>query len=185
MSLEGKLLISHPNCPKDSFFYRSVIYLYQDDMTKGSIGVILNKPSKYSIADICNDNQIVYAGSYQPIYHGGPVNTNALVLLHTIEWISSNSAYVSNNLRISSDNDMLKKIASGDTPRKYRLFGGLSGWAPGQLLAELGGRYPYKPENSWLLADPTEEFLFDQSHEKQWHTAFKLSCSQMFNQYFE
>ncbi len=79
---------------------------------------------------------------------------------------------------------MLKKIAIGDAPKKFRLFGGLSGWAPGQLLAELAGKWPYRPENSWLIADPTEELLFDQSYQKQWETALRLSSSQMFSQYF-
>jgi putative transcriptional regulator len=184
MTLEGKLLISHPNCPKDSFFHRTIIYLYQHDNEKGSIGVILNKPSRYSIADICADHEIEFTGAYQPIYHGGPVNTNALVLLHTRDWSSTNSIFVSNNFRISSDTNMLKKIAIGDAPKKFRLFGGLSGWAPGQLLAELAGKWPYRPENSWLIADPTEELLFDQSYQKQWESALRLSSSQMFSQYF-
>ena len=47
MSLEGKLLIAHPKVPKGTIFHRAVIYLYQDNPEQGSIGVIVNKPSKF------------------------------------------------------------------------------------------------------------------------------------------
>jgi len=184
MNLEGKLLVSHPNMAKDSIFYKSVIYLYQDRVQQGSIGVITNKPSKFTLGDLCNEKAILGNTVQEMVYHGGPVNTNALVLLHTAGWSSQNTAGAGNNLFITSDNLMLEKLVHGDVPRYWRLFGGLCGWAPGQLIAELEGRYPFRAENSWLIAEPNTELLFEETGDKQWKTAVELSSQQMFDQYF-
>ena len=184
MSLTGKLLISHPNCPKDSIFYKTVIYLYQDLLDNGSIGVILNKPSEFTLQHILADKKIDADNRTVPLYHGGPVNTNALILLHTNEWNSLNTAHASNGLCVSSDTFMLEKIANKDEPKNWKLFGGLCGWAPGQLQAELEGKYPYRPENSWLIAEANLHFIFKVQTEKKWSKAIEMSRSQMFDQYF-
>ena len=184
MNLEGKLLVSHPNHPKESMFYKSVIYLYQDREELGSIGVMLNKPSKFTLEDLCTDKNIVFQNKQYPIYHGGPVNQNALVMLHTAEWRSANTAEACNNLYISSDNQMLTRLALKDEPLKWRLFGGLCGWAPGQLVAEMQGIYPFSAEHSWLIADVEDDFIFRCTGNKQYQQALELSGQQLFNQYF-
>jgi putative transcriptional regulator len=184
MSLEGKFLIAHPNCPRDSLFYKSVIYLYQDRKDQGSIGVIVNKPSKFFVKDVCEEKNVQFTGSNVPIYHGGPVNSNALILLHSNDWASVNTVDAGNNLRISSDNIMLEKIARVDQPRYWKLFGGLSTWAPQQLQAELTGKWPYRPENSWLIANASADIIFKTTDDRIWHAAFEACGSQMFNQYF-
>ena len=184
MSLTGKFLIAHPNCPKNSFFHRSVIYLYQDSPLDGSVGIVINKPSKFMVRDVCDEKGIQFIGADIPIYHGGPVSTNSLVLLHTNDWASVNTVEVGNQLRISSDNNMLLKIANVDQPKKWKIFGGFSAWAPNQLTAELSGKWPYRPENSWLIASADTALIFDTPSNQIWNQAFKLCGSQMFDQYF-
>ena len=184
MSLVGKLLIAHPNVPTGTIFHRAVIYLYQDKDDEGSIGVIINKPSKFTIKDVCEDKGIEYPWTKKVIYHGGPVTQNALVLLHTNDWSSQNTATGGLNLAVSSDNLMFEKLSMGDEPMYWRLFGGMCGWAPGQLDAEMKGEGPYRPENSWLIADATDTFIFSQEGDKQWQMAFELSGNQMFDQYW-
>ena len=56
---KGKLLVAHPNL-EGTVFERSVIYLYQDREELGSIGVMLNKPSKFTLEDLCADKDIVF-----------------------------------------------------------------------------------------------------------------------------
>ena len=184
MSLTGKILISHPNVPDGNIFHRSVVYLYQDNPSEGSIGLILNKPSKFLVQDAARDKNIILPDLHNKIYHGGPVNQQALVMLHTNNWGSENTMPAGRQLCVSSDNLMFHKLANGDHPAYWRMFGGMAGWAPGQLDAELSGKWPYRAENSWLIAEPTEEFLFMKNGEKQWQRAFELSSNQMFNQYF-
>lgn len=184
MSLEGKFLIAHPNCPQDSLFYKSVIYIYQDKVDQGTVGVIINKPSRYSVREIYTGKNMNYLGEDKILFHGGPTNTNALVLLHTADWTSVNTMSTHCDLRITSDTQMLDKIARADQPKYWKLFGGLSTWAPGQLQAELTGQYPYKPENSWLYVDATKDVIFNTKIQDIWNLTFQMSGSQMFDQYF-
>lgn len=184
MSYAGKVLIAHPNIESGNIFKSTVIYIYQDDDKLGTLGVILNKKSRYTIADVCADKNIIFGDTTKYVYHGGPVNQQALVLLHSDEWKSSNTADAYNNLCVTSDNLMLEKIARGDEPAYWRLFGGMSGWQPGQLEAELSGEWPYRPENSWLVATISDEDLFLLDGKEQWQTAFNQCSKQLYDQYF-
>jgi len=179
----GKLLISHPNVPPDNIFSRTVIYIYQHDERAGTVGVIINKRSRYPITEVAGEKGINFADTSKFVYHGGPVNQQALVLLHTDDWNSSNTAVAGKSLCVSSDNHMLEKIGVGNEPAYWRLFGGMCGWAPGQLNAELSGEWPYRPENSWLIADAIEDIVFSLDGDKQWQKCFQLSSDQLFKQY--
>ena len=180
----GKLLIAHPNVENENIFSKTVIYVYQDDAMQGSLGVILNKPSRFKISDVCAEKNIVFGDTTKRVYHGGPVNQQALVLLHSNDWSSENTADATNNLCVSSDNTMLSKISTGNEPAYWRLFGGMCGWAPGQLESELSGQWPYRPENSWLTADANDSLIFEYDGKSQWSNLVETSSQQMFDKYF-
>ena len=183
MNKIGKLLIAHPNVEAENIFAKTVIYVYQDDSEQGSLGVILNKPSRFRITDIAAEKNIVFGDTTKKVYHGGPVNPQALVLLHSDDWYSTNTVGAGNNLCVSSDNNMLGKISNGDEPAYWRLFGGMCGWAPGQLEAELSGQWPYRPENSWLTADANDSLIYDYDGKSQWTNLVEISSQQMFDKY--
>jgi len=184
MNREGKLLIAHPRCPEDSYFHKSVIYLYQDHPKIGSIGLMLNKPSTITLKNLSEEQLHHYENINVPVFHGGPVNQQALVLLHSDEWTSTNSSHVGPGLMISSDEQMIKRLSYGDEPKLWRIFGGFCGWQPRQLDLELAGTYPFKAENSWLLVNPTTDLIFKYTGNNQWKTAVDLSSQQLFEQYF-
>ena len=179
----GKLLIAHPNVERENIFSKTVIYVYQDDIEKGSLGVILNKPSRFLISDVCAEKNIVFGDTTKRVYHGGPINQQALVLLHSNDWSSKNTAEAGKNLCVSSDDHMLEKIATGNEPAYWRLFGGMCGWAPGQLDAELSGQFPYRPENSWLVAEANDNLVYDYDGKSQWTNLVETSSQQMFDKY--
>ena len=180
--LTGKVLIAHPNLPDKTPFARSVIYIYKDDSVKGTTGVITNKRSRFGVHDVASDKGFDFGDKAKFIYHGGPVNQQALVLLHTNDWSSSNTVPAGRKLCISSDDFMIQKL-NNDTPTYWRMFAGMSAWEPGQLQAELRGVYPFRPENSWLIADAPEGLLFTLDGDKQWQKAMTLSSNQLFEQY--
>lgn len=184
MSRAGQILIAHPNLPETNAFYRTVIYIYQDNAL-GTVGVVLNRSSAFTIKELCEDKGIEYAGSNRMLYFGGPVNKTALVLLHSDEWHSGNTVEAGAGLLASSDDQMLERIGMGDYPAYWRVFAGLSAWAPDQLNMELRGQFPYSPEYSWLTAQANDSIIFDYDGEKQWEKAVELASSQLFDQYFE
>jgi putative transcriptional regulator len=172
MNLAGKILIAPPSV-KGNFWYKTII-LVTEHHDNGSMGLVLNKRSQMTITEFgeqCNF-QIDQPGF---VYLGGPVNVKALTMLHTADWHCSNTMRVTNELAISSAEDLLPKLAMGDTPKQWRLFLGLCGWAPGQLANEIKGHHPFKHETSWLTANPTENLVFDYDLKEQWTSGIERS----------
>lgn len=183
MSRVGKLLIANPNFPIQSPFYKSVIYLYQDDSANGTVGVILNKQSQTSVSEMCDQNQIMFPDTAPLLYVGGPVSFNSLLMLHSDEWASSNTASAGTGIRISSDVFMFHKMATGNEPIYWRIFTGKAAWKVGQLDKELEGKFPYV-KNMWLLADADDDITFNYDGEDQWIKAVDLCSQQTIDHFF-
>lgn len=172
MDLAGKLLIAPP-AVKGTFWYKTVI-LITEHHANGSMGLVLNKRSQMSVSEF--SNQCHYQVD-QPgyLYLGGPVNVKALSMLHSSEWACANTMRVTDHLSISSADDLLPRLADGDTPKHWRVFLGLCGWAPGQLENEMKGVAPWKHEFSWLVAKPDYGLVFDNDLKEQWTGALERS----------
>lgn len=172
MSLTGTLLIAPPKL-KNNFWYKSVIFLTEDHQN-GSMGLILNKRSQMSVSDFTEQlgPRLNIPGF---IYLGGPVNIKALTMLHSSEWECSNTMQVNKHFAISSAEDLLVRLADGDAPRQFRLFLGLCGWAPKQLMEELKGTPPRDHSFSWLTSSADYEIVFENDLRDQWHQAVERS----------
>ena len=184
MSKVGKILIANPTMTSENPFAKTVIYIYADDPVQGTTGVILNKPTENSVQDLCYDHKVTYPSSAPKVHLGGPVNRTAIVLLHTDDWNSQNTALAGNNLLISSDKLMFLKLSQGNEPIYWRMMVGLSSWAPDQLDMELKGQFPYNKTHQWLTADPNEDIIFGYDGEEQWNKALELYSQQMIDFYF-
>lgn len=182
MGRVGKLLIAHPKLTASSPFYKSVILIYSDT-AQGISGLIINKPSRFTVSNLAEARGLEYPLTKDYIRSGGPVNDNALLMLHTDDWSSTNTVDICAGLRISSDDFMLEKLAQGYQPIYWRMMGGMCAWQPGQLEMELKGQQPYRPENSWLTCKSNEDIIFTYDGERQWEKAVELSSRQMFSQY--
>ena len=183
MSRRGKILIANPAMPKTNPFYKSVIYLYVDDASTGSVGLVLNKPSGIPVQKVFYDNKATYPPPEKSVYMGGPVNPNAICILHTDEWQSQNTMVAGNNLLVSSDQLMFLKMSQGNEPVHWRITIGISSWSPGQLDMELAGQFPYNNAHKWLTATPTESILFEYDGEEQWSKALELCSKQTIDQW--
>jgi len=179
--LQGKLLIAHPRLSRSDWFHKTVVYLYEHSHIFGASGLVLNIPSKLSVADLCQEHDIEYPWANEKIYAGGPVTPGNVIMLHTGEWHSSNTGLVSTDYSITSDYNMFGKIAQGDQPYYWRMFAGVAAWAPGQLEQELEGEPPSRREHSWLLADPNDDIIFQTDGDNQWQAALDLSAKQLFD----
>jgi len=179
----GKLLIANPTMPTDNPFSRTVIYIYQDNPQLGTWGLVLNRPSKNTVQQLCFDHQVTYPNGGPMVYMGGPVNPTAMVLLHTDDWQSKNTALAGNNLLISSDKFMFLKMSQGNEPIYWRMCVGLSAWSPGQLDMEMKGQFPYDQTHRWLTATPSEDIIFNYDGEDQWDKALELCSQQTISQW--
>lgn len=181
---EGKLLVAHPGLDKKDFFYRSVIFIYQDN-PDGTLGLVLNKQSEISIKEVLYEKGILWPDGINRIYAGGPVNKSALIMIHTDEWQSTNTHFISNtSYGVSSDELMFMKMSDGNQPVYWKMTMGVAAWQPGQLQLELNGKFPYKAENSWLLCDPSDATMFVYDGDELWVKATELASQQMINSFF-
>lgn len=175
MNLAGKILIAPPSV-KGTFWQKTTILLTENHAS-GSVGLVLNKPSKMSLNEFAKQNNVIL--NVPGVIHiGGPVNVKALTLLHTNDWVCSNTMQIDNNFSISSSADMLAKMAMGYVPSRWRMFLGLCGWTKGQLQNEIDGIPPYSKNNSWLTATSNENIVFDFDSQTQWTESIELSGSE-------
>ena len=179
----GQLLIAHPNLSKSNPFYKTVIYIYEHNEL-AVMGTVLNRNTNCTIQSLFDAKGHCYSNSSPTLHAGGPVNQAALVMLHSDEWSSTNTAAAGPGIRITSDNLMFEKMAMGDEPVNWRMFNGLCSWTYGQLDMELSGKFPYRPENSWLTATANDDIMFECDGEELWEQALELSKTQMINEFF-
>lgn len=163
MSRTGQFLIARPSI-ETGFFRQSVIYIYEDS-DRGSAGLALHSPMQLALSDLAAQVGITYPRDRNRIYQGGPVNERAVTLLHSPEWRSTNTMTVG-RLCVSSDTEMIGRLATGDQPQYFRLCAGASVWAAGQLSFEIS-------KNQWLLGSLDDETVFTKWGEDLWNTAIE------------
>ena len=82
---------------------------------------------------------------------------------------------VSENFCLSSDDDILPRIARGDCPIYWRILLGMCGWSGGQLQGEIKGKPPWNHNHSWCLASSNFDLVFGSDNKDQWCNAIDQS----------
>lgn len=167
-NFKGKLLVARPHVMRDPNFAESVVYIYEQT-DNVILGLILNKRSNMSIEDLNAMRGYRNSGATGHLYKGGPVSEQSLLLLHTDEWMSTNTILATHKNCISSDEHMLDKLVQGNTPRSWRLMNGMSTWSVSQLKAEV---YKHK---GWLVVEPNLEIFYNVDGLEQWKMAIQLA----------
>lgn len=172
LDIAGKLIIAPPSV-RGTFWSKTVIFITEHHYN-GTVGVVLNKPSKMSLREFGDQCDIdLDIDGY--VYVGGPANVKALTMLHSAEWKCKNTLRINKRFSLSSSDDLLNKLAAGDAPHNWRLFVGLSTWAPDQLECEMQGKHPFTHNQSWLTASPEYHTVFGLDTQDQWVTAIEQS----------
>lgn len=173
MSYVGKLLVAPPAQTNDQW-EKTLVFIYEQ--TKNNVcGVVLNRPAERTLYELAEHHDLVYYGD-DSLYQGGQANTKALVMLHTDDWECTNTLNIGGGFRISSDNTMLSRIFTGDEPRQWRMFVGMSVWSPMQLHTEVFAPPNSKKKSSWLITDATEELVFRDDYERAWKSAVEQAA---------
>lgn len=164
MNLTHHFLIAMPGL-EDASFARSVVYLCEHS-ERGALGLIINKPSDISLKGLFDkvDLSLRRADlSQEPVFQGGPVQTERGFVLHEPMLTDSvdpdESAYASTmtipgGLEMTTSKDVLEALSTGAGPRRVLVTLGYSSWGEGQLESELA-------ENSWLTVGADLSVIFD------------------------
>ena len=158
---------------KDSRFEKTVILMLDHDK-KGALGIVINKPlGKITLGSLISkidDPSINKKKLYNvkiPIYWGGPVDQNKMLILHSNDYKNETTKEY-NNVSTSSDLTTLVKIAEKKGPKKSLVILGLAVWNIGQLDGEI-------ELERWTLSEIDEDLIFDMENKKKWLKAINNS----------
>jgi putative transcriptional regulator len=151
---------------KDPNFSRAVLYICEHS-EQGAMGVAINKPLDIGLADIFQQIDINVENSkvsQQFVFHGGPVQQERGFILHSPLGKWQSSLHVTDEIAITTSQDVLNSIAQGNEPQQSIIALGYAGWGAGQLEKEI-------LDNSWLHCPASSELLFDTPFDLQWKSA--------------
>jgi putative transcriptional regulator len=152
----GRLLVATPLL-KDPNFQRAVVLVVEHEETEGTLGVVLNRPTKIPVGrvleqwtDLATDPAVLFTGG--PVAPSSPL---ALALVpgkdEPLGWRALDGAPALARLGLLD----LEAPASLLAPavKALRVYAGYAGWSPGQLEDEIA-------EGAWyvLPAEPGDVF---------------------------
>ena len=154
-SLRGKLLVASPSLV-DPNFARTVVFITEHN-EEGAMGIVLNRPSDTSVESVVSELAEITGG--EPIYVGGPVQPQALVLLAEFANPEAAAWIVAADVGLASADVDLDELAA--SVRRGRVYAGYSGWGAGQLEAEM-------EVDSWIVEPPLPAELFPDDPATLW-----------------
>jgi putative transcriptional regulator len=146
-TLTGHLLVSNASL-FDPDFRRTVVLIGHHD-EEGAVGVVLNRPFDVTVDDAVPPLAgLVPAG--EPLFHGGPVQPEAAVVVADFEDPTKAGVIVFGTIGFLAEQT---DVDDAGFLRRARVYAGYSGWGPGQLEGEL-------EEDAWLVTPARPEDVF-------------------------
>lgn len=158
-SFANQFLIAMPGMLDDNFA-GTVVYLC-DHTTNGAMGLVINRPTDVNLGDVFDKLDLkleIQPKASEPVYFGGPVQTDRGFVLHE-QSREEHTTHYSSSLRIpgglamTTSKDVLQEVAEGHGPQRFLMTLGYAGWSAGQLEDEIA-------RNGWLNVNaPMEELI--------------------------
>lgn len=167
-SLKNHFLISMPQL-NDPNFQQTVTYICEHT-AEGAMGIIINRPSKIDFTELANHLGIQINTPHlanEPIYNGGPVESERGFILHTSDKTWVNTLPVTEEVALSAALETLENIAHGEGPESFLISLGCAGWTAGQLEEEISN-------NVWLVCEADLDVLFNTPSDLQFSAATKV-----------
>ncbi len=168
MNLTHHFLIAMP-AMADTNFARTLTYIAEHN-EGGALGVIVNRPIDMSLAALFERVDMALESeryAQQPVYFGGPVQTDRGFVLHrpTGDW--SATLKVNDEVGLTSSKDILQAMAAEGCELDVLVTLGYAGWDAGQLEQELA-------DNAWLTTPADLSIVFDLPAEERFAAAMQL-----------
>ena len=141
---------------QDPNFARTVVLLIDHD-AQGAFGLIINRPTRHTLAEIWPEITGLEAHS---VLLGGTVFPNRLLFLLRSDDAPQEMRQVIPGVHLGSDELTLKRIIA-EGREQFRTYAGYSGWAPGQLDNEIA-------RGDWHLVPAQRRFIFDPRPDEVW-----------------
>jgi putative transcriptional regulator len=168
MDLKHQFLIAMP-AMVDPNFAGAVVYIC-DHTDKGALGLVINRPTELTLQTLFDriDLKLEIAPlATNPVYFGGPVQTERGFVLHHPPGAYSSSLPITPDISLTTSKDVLEAVADGSGPDKMLVTLGYSGWGAGQLEGEI-------LQNAWLTVGAEPQIIFDTPADERYGAALKL-----------
>jgi putative transcriptional regulator len=119
------------------------------------MGLVLNRPADVSVEEAAPQLSELVSPD-EPVYVGGPVEPQAVVVLAEFEDPDEAASLVLGDIGF-----LAAESESEPATRRARVFAGYAGWSSGQLEAEL-------EEDAWILEPARPEHVFAATPANLW-----------------
>ncbi len=155
-SLRGQLLVAGPGLVDPNF--RRTVVLLGEHGDEGAMGVVLNRVSS-ALVDDAVPPIAPLTGPGEPVYLGGPVQPQAVVVLADFADVEQAEVVVVDSIGFLPG-EIEDARAVGEL-NGIRVFAGYAGWGPGQLEDELA-------EGAWIVLPARGSDVFTASPDTLW-----------------
>jgi putative transcriptional regulator len=155
---------------QDPNFMRTVVLLLKSTEA-GAFGLVINRETDLGVGELCEQQDISYAGAAaQRVMVGGPVEQERhLLVLHGEEALyppgAEQEMVITPEIRLVTALEGLRLLA-GQTRARFRCYLGYAGWGPEQLQGELS-------QGAWVPLACDAQYLFDVPPERVWGKALR------------
>lgn len=153
-SLRGKLLISNGGLFDPNF--RHTVVLMVEHNEEGALGLVLNRPAQITVSEAVPELAILVTPE-DHLYVGGPVQPSAAVVLAEFGEPRGATEPLVGKISVVGE---LNPTAVEEIHRA-RVFGGYSGWGPGQVEEEIA-------RDDWIVSAALEEDVFTEDPQHLW-----------------
>ncbi len=161
---KGKFLVASRDLA-DPWFQETVVLLI-DYGAAGATGLIINRPTKATLAEILPSVPGV-KGRADVVYYGGPVEGHRILMLVRSGEKPQESYSVFGDVYVSSSRKTLEHVmGSHETEKHVRVFAGYAGWLPGQLDTEVSRR-------DWYIVSADAGSIFEKKSSEIWRELFR------------
>ena len=156
---KGVLLVASPSLEDPNF--RQAVVLVVEHGSEGTVGLILNRPTKLLLSEALPDITVLKGTSYR-LFAGGPVEASRLLLLFRAKELPADARSVFDGVYLGRTPKALERIITQAKPTEtFRAFAGFAAWAPRQLEAEM-------LVGAWAILPPDSVSIFDKDPARLW-----------------
>jgi putative transcriptional regulator len=154
----GEVLIASDKLA-DPNFAESVVLIVDQGGDGGTLGLIVNRESEVPLSKLFPN---LKGGSPDRVFQGGPVSPDVGLALLRVSSKPEKSTRITEDVYFSGSKDLIEKSVRTHTPSsKFRLYLGYTGWASGQLEAEMAA-------GAWSIARGGPKVIFDSDPDSLW-----------------
>jgi len=155
---DALLLVANPSLRDLDF--RETVLIAAPGPNGGHVGVILNRPTRRSLASLFPEHE-PSKKVIDPVYYGGPFSRDALVaLVKTDAAPGAGTVQIMKNLFMAFRVNTIDQVIES-RPNDARYYVGYVGWRPGELQAEID-------RGLWSVLTPDLNIVFRKDMDGLW-----------------